>query len=107
VTGPTGSTGATGAGQFIVSPTAPTGASSTDVWYNSTNGRTYLYYQDVDGVQWVEFGNSNLGPTGPTGPTGIPGSASSTGATGPTGYTGPAGIGLTTEDTIVGLQVYR
>jgi len=94
-TGFTGPTGPTGVGRFTVSETAPTSPTPVqgDVWYNSTNGRSYTYYIDANSSQWVEFGNSNLGPTG----------AAST----VTGPTGPPGIGLTEENTIVGLQVYR
>jgi len=44
------------------------------VWYNSNDGRTYIYYNDGNTSQWVEFGNANGGPTGPTGPTGATGS---------------------------------
>jgi hypothetical protein len=52
---------------------------------NSYNGKTYVYYVDVDTNQWIEVGNSNAGPTGPSGLTG------STGPTGPTGMQGPTG----------------
>jgi hypothetical protein len=87
-------TGPTGVGRYTVLDTAPTGPINGDVWYNSSNGRSYVYYNDGNTSQWVEYGQANQGPTGPTGPTGAtgaPGSASSTGATGPTGYTGPTG----------------
>jgi hypothetical protein len=87
-------TGPTGVGRYTVLDTAPTGPINGDVWYNSSNGRSYVYYNDGNTSQWVEYGQANQGPTGPTGPTGAtgaPGSASSTGATGPTGWTGPTG----------------
>ena len=32
----------------------PTSPSSGDLWYNSTNGRLYFFYTDVDTSQWVE-----------------------------------------------------
>lgn len=82
-TGPTGPTGSTG--KYTVSDTAPTG-SSGDTWFNSTNGKTYLYYTDVDGSQWVETGAAPVGPIGPTGPTGPTGPdvLTITGATGTT-----------------------
>ena len=34
--------------------TAPTTPSSGDTWFDSTSGRTYIYYEDVDSSQWVE-----------------------------------------------------
>lgn len=50
-TGPTGPTGSTGPkGAYTVSDTAPSSPISGDVWYNSTNGRTYIYYDSY----WVE-----------------------------------------------------
>jgi hypothetical protein len=89
-TGPTGATGATGAdGQFIVTgPTSPTPPVDGEVWYNSDDGRTYIYYNDGTSSQWVEFGNANQGPTGPTGATGAIGGTGPTGSTGPTGTSG-------------------
>jgi hypothetical protein len=79
-TGPTGPTGPDGS--FLVSDTAPTGPVEGDVWYNSTTGQQFVYYDSY----WVESAASVIGPTGPTGLTG------ETGATGPTGPTGPAGV---------------
>ena len=79
-TGPTGATGATGptgptgaSGTYIVSATTPTSPSANTVWFNSDNGRTYIYYNDGNTTQWVEFGNANVGPTGATGATGAAG----------------------------------
>jgi len=34
--------------------TAPTTPSSGDTWFDSTSGRTYIYYVDTDSSQWVE-----------------------------------------------------
>ena len=34
--------------------TAPTTPSSGDTWFDTTGGRTYIYYEDVDSSQWVE-----------------------------------------------------
>jgi hypothetical protein len=36
-----------------VSDTAPSGASSGDLWFNSANLKTYVYYDDGSSVQWV------------------------------------------------------
>jgi len=34
--------------------TVPTTPSSGDTWFNTTDGRTYIYYVDADSSQWVE-----------------------------------------------------
>ena len=66
VTGPTGPTGATGADSTVTGPTGPTGAdgkyleSATepstpepgDIWFNTTTGSTYIYYDSY----WVGVG---------------------------------------------------
>ena len=70
-TGPTGPTG--GVGRFTASDTAPSSPVAGDAWFNSNNGKTYIYYTDVDGSQWVETGAAPIGPTGPTGVTGATG----------------------------------
>lgn len=45
-----------GAGGGIeVSDTAPATPSADDLWYNSSNGRTYIYYDSF----WVEVGNTS------------------------------------------------
>jgi hypothetical protein len=79
--GPTGPDGV-----FNVLGSAPTGASQGQVWFNSDDGRFYVYY---DGF-WVESLSNEAGPTGPTGPQGLPGATGPSG--GPTGPTGPQGI---------------
>jgi hypothetical protein len=96
VTGPTGPAG-TGSGNasITVSDTAPTGASEGTIWYDTTSGRTFIYYDN----SWVDSAPSQKGPTGPsvTGPTGAastvtgPTGRGITGPTGPTGYIGSDG----------------
>ena len=54
-----GSTGPPG--EFTVSATTPVSPSAGDAWYNSDNGRSYIYYDDGNTTQWVEFGNANIG----------------------------------------------
>jgi hypothetical protein len=76
-----------------------------DIWYNSTNGKTFVYYDDF----WVESSSAIVGeggptgPTGSTGPTGPAGAPGPTGAdsnvTGPTGSTGPTGPTGNTGDS--------
>jgi hypothetical protein len=85
-TGATGATGSTGAdGIFYTSDIAPTtGLNEGDVWFNTNNMLTYVYY---DGF-WVEWASTSVGATGPTGATG------STGPTGATGSTGATGADL-------------
>ena len=48
-------------GEFTVSATTPVSPSAGDAWYNSDNGRSYIYYNDGNTTQWVEFGNANIG----------------------------------------------
>ena len=71
---PTGPSGPTGpVGRFTASDTVPSSPVAGDAWFNSNNGKTYIYYTDVDGSQWVETGAAPIGPTGPTGVTGATG----------------------------------
>ena len=37
----------------VAQATAPAGAKDGDLWYNTNNGRMYVYYQDIDSIQWV------------------------------------------------------
>jgi hypothetical protein len=60
-------------GKFEVSEAAPEDPEPGDVWFNSLNGKTYLYYQDEDSSQWVEISGAP-GPEGPQGPAGPAGS---------------------------------
>lgn len=55
--GPIGSGGAT------ISDTAPSSPVSGQLWYNSSDGRTYIYYQDGSSSQWVEIGTASISPT--------------------------------------------
>lgn len=45
-----------------ISDTAPLSPSAGSIWYNSSNGRTYLYYEDGSSNQWVEIGTASLNP---------------------------------------------
>jgi hypothetical protein len=74
-------------GDFQPGANPPANPLTGQVWYNTTTGRAYVYY---DGF-WVEFSpgfTGQQGATGPAGPQGDPGPA---GATGETGPAGPAG----------------
>jgi hypothetical protein len=89
VSGPTGPTGSQGdLGAFAISSaTPPLNPDNGDAWFNSTNGKIYVYYDSY----WIETGAAPIGPTGPTGPVGT-GSTGPTGSVGPTGPTGFRGI---------------
>jgi len=71
---PTGPSGPTGpVGRYTVSATAPSSPTAGDAWFNSENGKTYVYYNDGNSSQWVETGAAPIGPTGITGATGATG----------------------------------
>ena len=91
-----------------ISTTAPSGATTGDLWWDSDEGDLYVYYNDGNSSQWVaatspaatkgDKGEPSTvaGPTGGTGPTGPTGSTGSSvkgqkGETGSTGSTGPTG----------------
>ena len=61
-------------GTFEVFDEPPVDPDEGNVWFNSSDGRFYIYY---DGY-WVESLSNEAGPTGPTGPIGLPGGISST-----------------------------
>jgi hypothetical protein len=72
-TGPTGLTGDTGPigpdGVFETAPTFPSSPLEGNVWFNSTNAKLYIYYDNY----WVDITNARSGPIGLTGPTGAQG----------------------------------
>lgn len=55
VTGPIGPTGPTGSdgGSIDTGETPPSSPTNGDLWYNTSNGVLYIYYQDADSAQWV------------------------------------------------------
>jgi hypothetical protein len=90
---------------FVVSDTPPSTPQDGETWYDSSTGRSFVYYDDGTSSQWVEFGQANVGPTGPTGytgPTGPTGYTGYTGFTGYTGYTGPSITGPTGAQGVTG-----
>lgn len=48
------------ASRFIVSDTKPTPATGGDAWFDTTEGVTYVYYDDGNSAQWVESGSQVL-----------------------------------------------
>jgi hypothetical protein len=50
--------------KFNVSATAPATPTSGEIWLNSTDGKTYIYYVDGDSSQWIEIGGTSaVAPT--------------------------------------------
>lgn len=49
-----GGSGAGGGAAVNVADTAPVGGNPGDMWFDSTDGTLYVYYEDVDGSQWVQ-----------------------------------------------------
>jgi hypothetical protein len=63
--------GGGGSGSITVSETAPEDANEGDLWFNSVDTNTYIYYDSF----WVQASDSQAGPVGPAGPTGSSGVA--------------------------------
>jgi hypothetical protein len=105
--GVTGATGPSGLVNVYANTTPPTDAIAGDLWWDTNTGQLKIYYQDINGIQWVDAAQGALGgqgpqgttgatgiqgPTGPAnGPTGPSGTTGSTGPSGPTGSSGPTG----------------
>jgi hypothetical protein len=49
-----GGSGAGGGASVNIAETAPSGGNEGDMWLDSTDGTLYVYYEDVDGSQWVQ-----------------------------------------------------
>jgi hypothetical protein len=80
--------------KFFISETAPVGPVAGQFWLDSSDGIAYVYYDDGDSDQWIQFGvgrEGPLGPTGPTGPTGANGTFITASTTAPTGGQGANG----------------
>jgi hypothetical protein len=59
--------GGGGSGSITVSETAPEDANEGDLWFNSVDTNTYIYYDDF----WVQTSDSQAGPEGPQGDSGV------------------------------------
>lgn len=77
--------------KFFIGETAPAGPVAGQFWLDSSDGISYVYYNDGDSSQWLQFGVGREGPLGPTG---------SLGPTGPTGATGSNTLLALTDTTI-------
>jgi hypothetical protein len=86
ITGPTGPTN-----RYLISATVPASPVLGDAWFNSSNGKTYIYYSNA----WIEQINDGpQGFTGPTGPQGVNGTNGLNGTFIQASTTGPtAGAG--------------
>lgn len=51
-----------GGGSYTISATAPANPGDGDVWFDSTDGLSYIYYVDVDTAQWVEISGTQGAP---------------------------------------------
>lgn len=56
--------GGAGGALVEVSDTAPVSPDQGALWYNSSNGKTYVYYEDGTSNQWVEVGTASTSPLG-------------------------------------------
>jgi hypothetical protein len=65
-TGPTGPQGIEGeAGSVIISSdSAPESPSPGDIWFNTSTGYTYFYYNDGTSSQWISISTSGAGAQG-------------------------------------------
>ena len=59
--------GGGGGASVTTSDAAPSSPSAGDLWYNTSAGGLFVYYQDANSSQWVEV----VGKTGATGATGV------------------------------------
>ena len=57
---------------LFIGTTAPVNTVEGDLWYDSEEGFTYIYYVDADSSQWIQFG---LNRNGANGSDGTPGEA--------------------------------
>ena len=53
-------TGGGGNAAITISDTPPLDPEPGNLWYDNTIGRTFIYYEDVDGSQWVDASPSGL-----------------------------------------------
>jgi hypothetical protein len=73
--------------ELYIGTTAPGSPVSGDMWYDSSEGFTYIYYEDVDSEQWVQFGLNRNGSPGTNGTSGTNGTNGTNGQGVPVGGT--------------------
>jgi hypothetical protein len=59
-----GGSGAGGGASVVISDTVPAGGNEGDLWLDSTDGTLYVYYEDVDGSQWIQVQANSAGGEG-------------------------------------------
>ena len=67
-----------GGSGVVMADTPPSAPSNGDLWWDTSAGVMYVYFQDVDSSQWViatpwQGEQGVAGPTGPQGPIGLTG----------------------------------
>lgn len=55
-----GTGGGGGGGSVSISDTAPIAPTTGEIWFDSANGRTYIYYNDGNTSQWVDLAPQGL-----------------------------------------------
>jgi hypothetical protein len=60
-----------GGANVIIASDAPDSPNAGDLWWDSTSGDLYIWYDDGDSQQWVISTAPRPGPTGPQGPIGV------------------------------------
>jgi hypothetical protein len=73
---------AAGGARITASDTAPASPRPAALWYNTTEGKPYVFYDNF----WVELVATVQGPAGATGATGLAGSTPTIAATSPLSY---------------------
>ena len=104
-TGPSGPSGPSGLVNVYADTVPPVAAIAGDLWWDTNTGQLKIYYQDINGIQWVDAAQGALGGQGPSGPTGPIGATGAQGTPGgATGVTGPTGVvGVTGATGVVGV----
>lgn len=55
--------GGGGSVAIAITSVAPTGSNLNDIiWYDNEIGRSFIYYSDIDGEQWVDMSPSGISP---------------------------------------------
>jgi hypothetical protein len=69
-----------GGSSVTMSDTAPGGAGAGDLWWDTSSGRLYIYYDDGTSLQWVDASPGIPGPAGVDGVDGVDGADGADGA---------------------------
>jgi len=83
-----------GGATIAVSDDPPLEPVHGDLWFESTSGNTFIYFDDGTSTQWIRQ-NTGVGPPGPQGPAGADGAPGADGADGAPGLPGAPGAAST------------